>query len=183
MIWRESGFKELLKRLKNIDNAVATIKLWYESFPANDNQTWALKNRKPEIVSAENEAVMNQTIADAATLAEESVKRGVLVTHNQLGEDLSEEIQKLLPEDIWDELSASAVATMDEAIAESQEERLAKAIAGYRERKAWEKAELDRMLEMAEAEAKMALENAEKAEAEEIGSSELDVEPKKGKEA
>lgn len=103
---------------------------WYASFPADDNQTWGIMNRKPEIVAGENEEVLVSTSASAASLALESIQRGVLVTDGA-SEDMIIEMKALLGDKIFNELAVKSIQTMELKPQLTIEEQLEQAKAEY----------------------------------------------------
>ena len=177
MRWTRAGVMALLKKLKEIQTTANNIKAWYESFPASDNQTWGIMNRKPEIVAGAGEEVLVQDQATAMSLALLSLDRDELVIDGA-DENMILEMRRLLGEQRFDELAAKSVATLEMKPQLTDEQKLQRAIEDYEQRKADMAARAAR-----EAEAEGFVEDAEleipEGWTKGRESSDLDVEPDK----
>lgn len=110
--------------------------LWefYNSFPS-DNQVVAVVNRKAEPVAPAGYDLIYRAQTTAASLALESLNNGVLVTTGA-DEEMIEEMKTLLGDDIFNELAAKSVQTMELRPQPSIEEQIEQAKGLYLARKA-----------------------------------------------
>lgn len=159
--FKSKSFKKLWLRARKSTDFI--------NYPT-DGKTYGLLNGQLELIADPGEAVLVQTQPNAASVAMESLNKDVLVVPYNATPEMMEEVKGLLGEDLFNELAAKSVQTQELKPKLSVEEEIEQAKLAYYERKESQAME-------AEERARMALENAEEAEAQE-----LDVLPKKGKE-
>lgn len=105
----------------------------------DDGQTYGVKNGYLEIIAGVGEAVIVKTQANAASLALMSLKQGRLVINaieEEKREETIAEMQELLGEELFNELAAQSVATMDIKVEKSIEQQIAEAKEAYYAEKA-----------------------------------------------
>ncbi|MCH5234467.1 MAG: DUF1566 domain-containing protein [Muribaculaceae bacterium] len=137
-------------------------------FP-QDNNTYGLRNGIPEIIAGDGEEVLVTDAATAQSLALQSLEQGVLVLDGA-DDKMTLEIREILGEELFNELAAKSVKTMELQPEPSFEERLAQAKEDFYLRKVNE-------ARMAE-EVMRQMSEAEEVEATDVDASEL---PKIGK--
>ena len=149
----EAGGKELLSGILDLIEPIAEIveelKNWHDSFPANDNQTWGVMNRKPEVIAYAGYDVAITPSVTAASLVLESWKKGYLVTKGA-DEEMLAEMMEILGEEDFNELAAKTVATQDIKPVPSLKELISNASEEYFVRKEQHEEMMRRMLEEAE---------------------------------
>ena len=134
----------------------------YLNIPSDGN-TYGVRNGAAELIADDGEVVLTDYADTAMSLALDALNTGQLKISADTDPAMVEEVRELLGDELFNELAVQSVQTMELAPMLSDAEKISRAKEMYYKRK--------------EAEAKLQLEMAELAEAEEISQS--DVEPQK----
>lgn len=128
-------------------NRLKAVEDFIEQFPESGDEICAIVNRKAEIIGDADEDVLTQARATAQTLALDAVKQGVMPVIDDA--ELLEEVRQHINDDeVFAELMAKSVKTLELKPEPTYKEKMAMAVAEYKALRAQEAAEAEMMRQL-----------------------------------